>query len=86
MTREERNAKELQITMALFNATVQQTTALTGVYKHQAKQIFNKWQKLGFKLFDVIENNVDNNGLSKDFDEATRIIEDSVGVLRNKLD
>ena len=86
MTQDERNAKELQITMALFNATVQQTTTLTGVYKHQAKQIFNKWQKLGFKLFDVIEKNINTNDLSQDFDEATRLIEDSVGVLRNKID
>ncbi len=83
---EDKNTKEIQILMALFNATVQQSTMLTGVHKQQAKQIFNRWQKQGFKLFDVVQKNIDGNNLSEDFERATEIIEDAVDVLRKEIE
>ena len=43
------------ILMALFKATVEQSTALTGKLQHKPKQEFVIWQKQGFKLLDELE-------------------------------
>lgn len=43
---------ETHILIALFKATVEQSTALTGHLKQKPKQTFVQWQKLGFKLID----------------------------------
>lgn len=53
---------EQHILMALFKATVEQSTALTGELKQKPKQEFNIWQKQGFKLLDEMEKaNMLNN-------------------------
>jgi hypothetical protein len=46
---------EKHILMALFKATVEQSTALTGQLKQKPKQEFNIWQKQGFKLLEEME-------------------------------
>ncbi len=46
---------ESHILMALFKATVEQSTALTGQLKQKPKQEFNVWQKQGFKLLEEME-------------------------------
>lgn len=46
---------EQHILMALFRATVEQSTALTGQLKQKPKQEFNIWQKQGFKLLEEME-------------------------------
>ena len=53
---------EQHILMALFKATVEQSTALTGELKQKPKQEFNIWQKQGFKLLEEMEKaNMLNN-------------------------
>lgn len=53
---------EQHILMALFKATVEQSTALTGELKQKPKQEFNIWQKQGFKLLGEMEKaNMLNN-------------------------
>ena len=53
---------EQHILMALFKATVEQSTALTGELKQKPKQEFNIWQKQGFKLLEEMEKaNLLNN-------------------------
>ena len=46
---------EKHILMALFKATVEQSTALTGRLKQKPKQEFTLWQKQGFKLLEELE-------------------------------
>jgi hypothetical protein len=46
---------ETHILMALFKATVEQSTALTGQLKQNPKYEFNIWQKQGFKLLESME-------------------------------
>ena len=46
---------EIHILMALFKATVEQSTALTGALKQKPKHEFNIWQKQGFKLLEEME-------------------------------
>lgn len=46
---------ESHILMALFKATVEQSTLITGKYKQKMKQDFNKWQRLGFQLLEELE-------------------------------
>jgi hypothetical protein len=46
---------ESHLLIALFKATVEQSTLLTGKYKQRMKQDFNKWQKIGFELIQQLE-------------------------------
>lgn len=46
---------ETQVLIALFKATVEQTTTLTGRYKQELKKDFNMFQKLGFKMLKSLE-------------------------------
>jgi len=48
---------DTHILMALFKATVEQSTALTGTLKQKPKHEFNIWQKQGFKLLEEMEKN-----------------------------
>ena len=43
---------DIHILLALFKATVEQSTALTDKLKQKPKQTFVQWQKLGNKLWD----------------------------------
>ncbi len=55
---------DTHILMALFKATVEQSTTLTGKLKHKPKQDFNTWQKQGFKLLEEMEK---SNQLDQDY-------------------
>jgi hypothetical protein len=60
---------EKHILMALFKATVEQSTALTGQLKQRPKYEFTIWQAQGFKLLEEMEkaNHLDEdyfNGIS----------------------
>lgn len=53
---------ESNILMALFKATVEQSTLINGKLNQKPKQIFNTWQKLGFNLLDGMESlNIKND-------------------------
>jgi hypothetical protein len=43
---------DVHIQLALFKATVEQSTALNGKLNQRPKQIFVQWQKLGNMLWD----------------------------------
>ena len=43
------------ILIALFKSTVEQSTTMTGKYNRKPKEIFQRWQRLGFKLLDSLE-------------------------------
>lgn len=43
---------DIHILIALFKATVEQSTALNGMLKQKPKQVYNEWVKLGNKLWD----------------------------------
>ena len=55
------------IMAALFKATIEQTTMLTGNLKQRPKQLFVQWQKIGFQLLEEMEKNsiTDEETLSK---------------------
>ena len=55
---------DTHILMALFKATVEQSTTLTGKLKQKPKQEFNTWQKQGFKLLEEMEK---SNQLDQDY-------------------
>jgi len=46
---------ESHLLIALFKATVEQSTLLTGKYKQKMKNDFNKWQRIGFELMQQLE-------------------------------
>jgi len=43
---------DIHIQLALFKATVEQSTALNGKLNQRPKQLFNEWVKAGNKLWD----------------------------------
>lgn len=43
---------DVHIQLALFKATVEQSTALNGKLNQRPKQLFNEWVKAGNKLWD----------------------------------
>jgi hypothetical protein len=53
MTEEQK--KEAAILMALFKATIEQSSYLTGVLNQKPKQVFNDWQKRGVILLNEME-------------------------------
>ena len=46
---------ESHLLIALFKATVEQSTHLTGKYKQKMLADFNLWQRIGFKLLEQLE-------------------------------
>ena len=72
------NTNEWGIQLALFKATVEQSNMLTGTTKQNTKMIFNQWQKLGFKILKVMENNSNLDEL----EEVTGVIENAINKLR----
>ena len=56
---------ESTIMVALFKATIEQTTMITGHYNKKPKEIFNQWQRVGFRLLEELEKNsiVDAEGM-----------------------
>jgi len=75
------NQIEWNILIALFRATCEQQTMLTGQTQREAKMIFNRWVKEGNKLLKIIEN----ESWDVDLEEVTEIIENSVHELRTKI-
>lgn len=51
----EKTTLEANILLGLFKATVEQSTYLNNELKQKPKQVFNQWQKQGFKLLDELE-------------------------------
>jgi hypothetical protein len=77
---EEELSREWAVLIALFIATMDQKLMLKGESRHQAKQIFNQWEKQGLRLLKIIEKHSDEETL----DEVTGIIEDAVHQIRKK--
>lgn len=71
---------EWTILIALFKATCEQQSMLTGKTKREAKMIFNRWVKEGDKLLKLIENSSDIEYL----EEITQTIENSIHEIRKK--
>jgi len=69
MTKKEQNTI---ILMALFQATVEQSTHLTNEYSHKLKSDFNIWQKQGFKILEHWEKEIPN------FNELIQPISDAI--------
>jgi hypothetical protein len=46
---------ESHLLIGLFKSTVEQSTQLTGKFKHKMKADFNLWQKQGFKIVEELE-------------------------------
>lgn len=76
-----KNELELQILLALFNATMEQTDYFNGEFKFRIKQIFKKWQKQGIKMQNVIEVNSDTELLN----QITDVIHDAIKEIKSKL-
>lgn len=74
----EATPKEWNILIALFKATVEQTTMLTGVPKQRTKVVFGRWIKEGNNLLKLIEEFSDEEYL----EEVTEVIENSINELR----
>lgn len=77
----EQQTKEWIILIALFKATVEQSTMLKGELKQHTKLIFNRWFKEGCKILDKVEE----NSWEKHLEEVTEIIEFPVNELRRTL-
>ena len=71
---------EWKILIALFRAIVEQPNFLNDVDKGNARIIFNRWQKEGFKLVKMIEK----LSREEDLERITSKIEDAVHELRIK--
>ena len=54
MTKEQLTT-ESNILLALFRATVEQSSFLIGQLNQKPKQVFNVWQKQGYELLDQLE-------------------------------
>lgn len=72
--------KEWAVLIALFTATMNQKLMLKGQTKHQAKQIFNQWERHGNRLLKLIEKNSDEDTLY----DVTGMIEDAVHEIRKQ--
>ncbi len=59
------NSIEWMVLIAMFRATSEQTTMLTGTTQRRVKMLFNRWLKEGDKLLSVIENTSDEDFLDK---------------------
>ena len=74
--------QEWNILIALFKATVEQTTMLTGVPKQRTKVVFGRWIKEGNNLLKLIEEFSDEEYL----EEVTEVIENAIHELRTATD
>ena len=74
----DKNIFEWNVLIALFKATMEQTSQLNGQTEREAKLIFNKWQKQGLRLLKLIEDLSDHERL----EEITEVIENSIHELR----
>lgn len=72
------NDKEWAILVALFKATVEQQDMLRGQTRQNAKLIFNKWNKQGVRMLNVMEKYSGTDHL----DKITDVIHDAVSKLR----
>jgi hypothetical protein len=77
----EQQTKEWIILIALFKATVEQSTMLKGTLSRETKMIFNRWFKEGCRILDKVEE----NSWEKHLEEVTEIIELPVNELRKTL-
>ncbi len=77
---EQETIREWNILIGLFRSTVEQTNMLTGETQREAKMIFNRWVKEGYKLVNLIEK----ESYDLDLEEVTELIENSVHELRTK--
>jgi hypothetical protein len=69
---------EWSILIALFRATVEQKGFLQGETKQHAKLLFNRWEREGDKLVNLIESMSNEEELER----ITEVIEEAVHKLR----
>ena len=75
---------ETNILMALFKATMEQSTFLTGELKQKPKQDFIIWQNYGLKLLDGLEKqNIVNEEY---FTALTDVIHNIINEIRKQND
>jgi len=75
-----KDSLEWIILVALFKATVEQQEMLRGETKQQAKLIFNRWNKQGNQMLDIIEKNSNIEAL----DQITDIIHNSIKTIKTE--
>jgi hypothetical protein len=73
---------ETNILLALFKATIEQSTFLTGELKQKPKQSFILWQKQGVTLLNELEK---VNLVSEEYLQAlTDVIHNIINEIRNQ--
>ena len=78
MNTTDKNKIEWLILIALFKATIEQTSKLIGQPQREAKLFFNQFRMIGYKLLKKIEGKIDNNFL----EDMSFTIENSINDLR----
>ena len=84
-----KNEVEVQILLALFNATMEQMEALTGKLKQHTKLRLNSFKKQGMMFEAIINKQIELAGTADDYDEITDVVHDGINKLRiryNELD
>jgi hypothetical protein len=75
----------VQILLALFNATMEQMETLTGDLKHQTKYTLNKFKKSG-KIFESIVNNyIEQAGNTDHYNEVTDVLHDAMTNAKKEI-
>ena len=73
---------ESNILLALFRATVEQSSFLNGQLNQKPKQVFNVWQKQGYELLDQLEK---RNIANEEYYEAiTDVIHNIIKGIRDE--
>ena len=71
---------ENHILIALFKATIEQSTMLKNQFNHKPKQVFNTWQNQGNKLLNELEK---RNEVNEDYiNSITDIIHNIMDGIR----
>jgi hypothetical protein len=71
---------ESNIMLALMKATIEQSEHLRGQLKQRPKQVFNRWNNLGYSLLDELEK---RNVANEDYlEQLTDIIHNVLHEIR----
>ena len=73
---------ETHVLIALFKATVEQSTFLKDQLKQKPKQVFNTWQNQGFTLLNQLE---ERNQINEEYvDSLTDVIHNIIHEIRKQ--
>jgi len=73
---------ENHILIALFKATIEQSTMLKNQFKHKPKQVFNTWQNQGNMLLNELEK---KNMINAEYiDSITDVLHNIMDEIRSQ--